>query len=79
MFLDVNRPSPCFKIFLNEISCLFSVECNKMDPNDVLKRFLDVCSNKDDKCTRYAFASNGVMEWFGRNVKDNNKIFEYIR
>ncbi|KAJ6639120.1 hypothetical protein Bhyg_11859 [Pseudolycoriella hygida] len=50
-----------------------------MEPNDVLKRYLDVCSNKDDKCMRYSFASNGVLEWFGRNIKDNNKIFEYIR
>ncbi|XP_037030843.1 uncharacterized protein LOC119070551 [Bradysia coprophila] len=50
-----------------------------MEPNDVLKKFIDVCSNKDDKCTRYSFASNGILEWFGRNIKDNNKIFEYIR
>lgn len=50
-----------------------------MEPTDVLQRFLDVCSNKSDKCTRYSFASNGILEWFGRNVKDNNRIFEYIR
>lgn len=72
---------PIFKFLARNSYSIFTSRHtdNPMEPNDVLKKFLDVCSNKDDNCTRYSFASNGVLEWFGRNVKDNNKIFEYIR
>lgn len=49
-----------------------------MDAKDVLKNFIDCCSDRAD-CLQYNLSSNSCLEWFGRTFRGNKKIEQYYR
>lgn len=49
-----------------------------MDPKDVLKYYVDSCNDRADYF-QFNLASNAVMDWFGRTLRGNRNIEQYLR
>lgn len=50
-----------------------------MEPNDVLKIFLQKCCEQPNEFRDNNYASNAVLEWFGRTIRGSTKIKNYYR
>lgn len=49
-----------------------------MDSSQALSYFMDLSNDQRD-FFRYNLASNAVLEWFGRTIRGNEKIQNFLR
>ncbi|GAB0095764.1 hypothetical protein DMENIID0001_111850 [Sergentomyia squamirostris] len=50
-----------------------------MDSNGVLRKFVELCNNRQSEQISQSFASNGVIDWYGRTLKGPRKIADFFR
>ncbi|XP_055682703.1 uncharacterized protein LOC129789714 [Lutzomyia longipalpis] len=50
-----------------------------MDSNAVLRKFVDLCNNQQSDQISLLFASNGVVDWYGRTLRGPRKIADFFR
>ncbi|XP_059609482.1 uncharacterized protein LOC132256904 [Phlebotomus argentipes] len=50
-----------------------------MDPNVVLRKFVDLCNSRQSDQISLYFASNGIVDWYGRTLKGPRKITDFFR
>lgn len=49
-----------------------------MEPNEVLKQYIDMCNSRSG-LFQYYLANNAILEWFGRTIRGRHKIYPYFR